>query len=102
MAADAVARALEGDEAVGRRIARAGGRVILPLLAIALLVALWWLATIAFGWKPFLVPSPKDVWNELVRQRHLMPGHVEATVVETLEGFGLAIVIGRASCRERG
>ena len=93
MAADAVARALEGDEAVGRRIARAGGRVILPLLAIALLVGLWWLATIAFGWKPFLVPSPKDVWNELVRQRHLLPGHVEATVVETLEGFGLAIVI---------
>jgi NitT/TauT family transport system permease protein len=79
---------------LGRRAAGAAASVLLPTLTIAALVGLWWLATIVFDWKPFLVPSPKDVWNELVAQRHLLPGHVEATLVESLEGFGLAILLG--------
>jgi NitT/TauT family transport system permease protein len=68
-------------------------RILLPALTIAGLVGAWWLATIIFGWKPFLVPTPKAVWEEMVRQRHLLPGHLETTVVETLEGFALAIAI---------
>jgi NitT/TauT family transport system permease protein len=82
------------EQLLGRRAAGAAAHVLLPVLTIAALVGLWWLATIVFDWKPFLVPSPKNVWNELVTQRHLLPGHVETTLVETLEGFGLAIVLG--------
>jgi NitT/TauT family transport system permease protein len=82
------------DHLLGRRAAGAAARVLLPTLTIASLVGLWWLATIVFDWQPFLVPNPKDVWNELVAQRHLLPGHVEATLIETLEGFALAIALG--------
>jgi NitT/TauT family transport system permease protein len=76
---------------------RAGGlalRIVLPVLTIVALIGLWWLATIAFDWKPFLVPDPGDVWRELVAQRHTLPTHVKVTLVETLQGFGLAIVLG--------
>jgi ABC-type nitrate/sulfonate/bicarbonate transport system permease component len=41
-----------------RRAAGAAASVLLPTLTIAALVGLWWLATIVFDWKPFLVPSP--------------------------------------------
>jgi NitT/TauT family transport system permease protein len=89
-----VRAALDGGDDLGRRVADAAARVLLPAAAIAAMVGLWWLATIVFGWKTFLVPTPKDVWLELGRQRHLLPGHFETTLVETLEGFGLAIAIG--------
>jgi NitT/TauT family transport system permease protein len=89
-----VQAALSGGSDFGRRAGTVALRVLLPTLTIIALVGLWWLATIVFGWKPFLVPTPKDVWNELSRQRHLLPGHLETTLVETLEGFGLAIAIG--------
>jgi NitT/TauT family transport system permease protein len=82
-----------GDRLLGRRGAGVAARILLPALTIAALVGLWWLATIVFDWKPFLVPDPKDVWNELVRQRHILPGHVRTTLVETLEGFFLAIAL---------
>jgi NitT/TauT family transport system permease protein len=79
---------------LGRRAASASARVLLPTLTIAGMVGLWWVATIVFDWKPFLVPTPKDVWHELVAQRHTLPGHVKTTLFETLEGFGLAILLG--------
>src|SRR6266542_1921115 len=95
VSADAtVQAALSGGSDVGRRAGAGAVRVLLPTLTIVALVGLWWLATIVFGWKPFLVPTPKDVWNELIRQRHLLPGHLETTLLETLEGFGLSIAVG--------
>ena len=89
-----VQSALGGGNDYRRRAGSVALRIILPALTIAALVALWWLATIVFDWEPFLVPTPKDVWQEMVRQRHLLPGHLEATLIETLEGFGLAIALG--------
>ncbi len=95
MSADAtVQAALSGGSDIGRRAGTVALRILLPTLTIVALVGLWWLATIVFGWKPFLVPTPKDVWNELIRQRHLLPGHLETTLLETLEGFGLSIAVG--------
>ncbi len=89
-----VEAALRGGGESRRRAATVVSRVVLPFATIAALVGLWWLAVIVFGWKPFLVPTPKGVWLEMDRQRHLLPGHVTTTLVETLEGFGLAIGIG--------
>jgi NitT/TauT family transport system permease protein len=95
MSADAtVEAALAGGTEYGRRAATVASRILFPTLTIAGLVGLWWLATIVFGWQKFIVPTPKDVWHELVVQRHLLPGHFWTTLVETLEGFGLAIAIG--------
>lgn len=83
----------------GRRESRrrAGGllvRVVLPALTLVGLVGLWWLATIVFGWESFIVPTPQDVWEEMGRQRHLLPDHFRTTLLETLQGFALAIAIG--------
>jgi NitT/TauT family transport system permease protein len=85
--------ALDGRDEYGRSAARHASRIVLPVLTIAALIGLWWLATIIFGWEPFLVPTPADVWNEMSRQRHILPGHLETTLLETLEGFALAIAI---------
>jgi len=88
-----VRAALDGEDHSGHRVADAAARVLLPTLTIVALIGLWWLATIVFDWKPFLVPTPKDVWHELVRQRSLLPEHFWVTLQETLEGFALAILI---------
>ena len=94
MSADAtVEAALAGGGDARRRASAVASRILLPTGTIVALVGLWWLATIVFGWKPFLVPTPKDVWEEMSRQRHLLPGHLWTTLAETLEGFGLAILI---------
>jgi NitT/TauT family transport system permease protein len=69
-------------------------RFLLPASTIAALVALWWIAAVAFGWSKFIVPSPEDVWDELLTQRGLLPGHFWVTLKETMLGFGAAIVIG--------
>jgi NitT/TauT family transport system permease protein len=76
---------------------RVGGivvRVVLPTLTLVGLIGLWWLATIVFDWESFLVPTPKDVWDEMRRQQDVLPGHFETTLLETLQGFALAIAIG--------
>lgn len=66
----------------------------LPALTLAFLVLAWDLATRAFGWPVWLVPAPGDVWNALWENRDLLPRHVRVTLVETLGGFTLAIVVG--------
>ncbi len=76
--------------ALGRTLAGA----LLPLGTLVVLVALWQLATRIFGWEPFLVPSPVDVGDALVEQRGYLPRQFLATFVETLEGYGLSILVG--------
>jgi NitT/TauT family transport system permease protein len=81
-----------------RRQARGAARAVLfwipPLLTFALLIALWHLATIAFGWEKFIVPTPPDVAHALWDARDQLPSHVWATLLETLEGYALAIAVG--------
>jgi NitT/TauT family transport system permease protein len=69
-------------------------RVGLPTLTLGGLIGLWWLATIAFGWESFIVPTPQDVWQEMKIQRDVLPEHFRTTLSETLQGFALAILIG--------
>jgi NitT/TauT family transport system permease protein len=69
-------------------------RLLLPLMTIVGLVGLWWGAAIQFGWDKFIVPTPGDVWSELVQHRALLPAHFMTTLGETLGGFALAIAIG--------
>jgi NitT/TauT family transport system permease protein len=68
--------------------------VVLPLATLALLVVAWELATRIFDWPIWLVPGPDDVWSALVENRSLLPRHFRVTLVETLGGFALAIVVG--------
>lgn len=75
----------------GRRVA---ADLLLPLATFAALVGVWWLAKIVFGWEKFVVPSPADVGDALWENRSLLPGEFWTTLVETLEGFALAIAAG--------
>jgi NitT/TauT family transport system permease protein len=73
---------------------RPAAAVALPLAALAAGVGVWWLLKLAFGWESFILPSPADVGRELWAQRSFLPGQFWTTLLETLEGFGLAIAIG--------
>jgi NitT/TauT family transport system permease protein len=75
---------------------RHAARVVPPLLVIVALVGLWYAAIAIFDWQPILVPSPTDVWNSFVERRDMLPHHVETTLFEALEGYGLAILLGVA------
>ena len=65
-----------------------------PVVTFVALVALWDVATRAFGWEPWLVPPPRDVADALWVYRDLLPRHTWVTVWESLAGFALAIAIG--------
>ena len=67
---------------------------LLPLATLGLLVVAWEAATRVFDWPIWLVPGPDDVWNALSENRELLPHHFRVTLVETLLGFGLAILVG--------
>lgn len=75
-----------------------GGRTLLgwllPLATLAVLVLAWHVATRVFDWPRWLVPSPVDVSRALGDERSVLPGHFKTTLLETLGGFGLAILIG--------
>lgn len=76
-----------------RRVKTVAPRVLLPALTIAGLIGLWWLATIVFDWPAYLVPTPGDVWHELVDQRDFLADNFVTTLYESLLGFALAIAI---------
>ncbi|MFD7711513.1 ABC transporter permease [Streptomyces sp. NPDC059785] len=73
-----------------RRLLTAGG----PALAAGCALAGWWLATVVFDIRPFLLPSPADV----VRAFDRLPGYLLRqtwrTFTETAVGFGLAVGAG--------
>jgi NitT/TauT family transport system permease protein len=77
-----------------RSTADKAAAVLLPLAALVSLIALWHVATIIFGWEVFVVPTPGDVLQALRDERDILPEHTLTTLLETLEGYGLAIVVG--------
>jgi NitT/TauT family transport system permease protein len=68
----------------------------LPVVAAGAAIGVWWLLKWAFGWQTFILPSPAEVARELWSRRSYLPEQTWATLLETLEGFGLAIVVGFA------
>jgi NitT/TauT family transport system permease protein len=72
------------------------GALVLPVLGLALLVAVWWLGVLAFHVPPFILPTPWQVARVFVDSPRDLLGHLRATTVETLEGYALAVVAGLA------
>ncbi|MBP2330304.1 NitT/TauT family transport system permease protein [Kibdelosporangium banguiense] len=70
------------------------GRIVLPLLGLAAVIGLWWLATIVFGIEKFLLPSPKDVFDAYVLHQRFLLDQAWVTLLETVQGFALSIVVG--------
>ncbi len=71
-----------------------GAAVVLPIIGLIGAIALWWLATIAFSIEPFLLPSPGDVISKFSEQPVYLLKETGVSLLETIEGFVLAIVIG--------
>ncbi|NRN64442.1 Binding-protein-dependent transport systems inner membrane component [Kibdelosporangium sp. 4NS15] len=69
-------------------------KVVLPVIGLALVIGLWWLATIVFGIERFLVPSPKDVVDAYLAQQGFLIEQAGVTLLETVQGFLLAVVAG--------
>ena len=76
-----------------RRYGSLALRIVLPTLTFVGLIGLWWLATIVFGWPSYLVPTPLEVWEEIVDQRDFLIDSFGTTLREALVGFALAIAI---------
>ena len=68
--------------------------VLLPVLGLVGAIGLWWLATIVFGIESYLLPSPKDVVLKFSEQPGYLLKETGVSLLETIEGFLLAIVIG--------
>jgi NitT/TauT family transport system permease protein len=66
----------------------------LPLAGAGVVIALWWLATIVFGIKPFVLPAPPDIAEAFFRLPGYLLRQTWTTLVETLAGFGLAVAGG--------
>jgi NitT/TauT family transport system permease protein len=67
---------------------------LLPVVALAAAIGVWWLVKWGFGWRAFILPSPAQVAQELWRQRSFLPGQTWTTLRETLEGFAISVGIG--------
>jgi NitT/TauT family transport system permease protein len=66
----------------------------LPLLGAILVIAAWWLATVAFHILPVLLPSPPDIVRAFLRLPEFLARNAWVTLVETLGGFAAATLAG--------
>ncbi|MFI5707937.1 ABC transporter permease [Kribbella sp. NPDC051620] len=68
--------------------------VLLPVVGLILALALWWVATIVFSIDSYLLPNPGEVVSAFLDQPGYLLGHTWTSLVETVEGFVLSIVVG--------
>jgi ABC-type nitrate/sulfonate/bicarbonate transport system permease component len=76
-----------------RRVAAEYGPAALLIL---LLLAAWQIATAVWDIQPWLLPSPSDIASASVEARELLVPHILQTGLETLTGFGAALLAGLA------
>jgi NitT/TauT family transport system permease protein len=57
-------------------------------------IALWWLAIVAFSIESFLLPTPGEVAAKFLEQPGYLLQQTWVSFLETILGFGLAIVAG--------
>jgi len=77
-----------------RRLRVFAARYGQPLLTLAAMGAVWHLATAVFAVPAWLLPSPRAVGEALYGFRQLLPQHLWVTLVETVAGFLLSILVG--------
>jgi NitT/TauT family transport system permease protein len=77
-----------------RRLGKVFVQVLLPILGIAVTVALWQWAVGFFEIRPLFLPKPSEILDDL----RTIPIHfleqTQLTVLETLAGFGIGAVAG--------
>lgn len=66
----------------------------LPLFGIAVFLIGWWLATVLFDIRSFILPPPADVAEVLGDHASYLLDMTRVTFLESVAGFGLAIAVG--------
>ena len=64
------------------------------VLALVGLVIIWEGAVDLAELPRFVLPAPSDIWTSIVKNWGSLLGHSWVTLLETLAGFGLSVVIG--------
>jgi NitT/TauT family transport system permease protein len=77
---------------LARTFAAAQG-VLIPVLSIGSLILLWEGAVHLFGIRPFLLPAPSRILQELITIAPHLPRNIGATLLTVLLGFGLSVVV---------
>ena len=70
------------------------GRSIYPLLGVIVILAIWQLYTSLSGISPLVLPSPMEIASVSIKRYDLLLQQTWPTLVETILGFGLALLIG--------
>lgn len=70
------------------------GRSIYPLLGLVVVIAAWQGYTFLTGITPLVLPSPFEIASVSIERYDLLLQQTWPTLVETVLGFGLALVIG--------
>jgi NitT/TauT family transport system permease protein len=65
-----------------------------PFVGVAVLLLVWQLYTDVVGVSRIVLPSPLDIWHASSRNAALLARETWPTFLETILGFGLAVVIG--------
>jgi NitT/TauT family transport system permease protein len=76
-----------------RRIADILDRSVVMLTLVGVAV-LWQLAVRVFDLPTYLIPAPTDILASLVENWRALAFHTQVTLLETLAGFGLSLIIG--------
>jgi len=66
---------------------------LFPLLAVALILLVWEELVKFCNVPEWILPGPLQIWHTLVETWSLMLVHARATVIESLLGFSLAIIM---------
>lgn len=82
------------DRAPGRWVHGRLGAFVLPLTTVVALVGIWEAAVALLDVPRWLLPAPSAVWAGLLESIETLPRHTWATLVETLNGYLLAVVTG--------
>ena len=73
---------------------RALGRVIYPLIGVAVMVLLWQAYTQVFAVSRIVLPSPLDIVAASIARYDILLRETWPTFLESVYGFGLAVAIG--------
>jgi NitT/TauT family transport system permease protein len=82
---------------LARPVGRLAGPVGLPALGGLVALGGWWLATTGFGVPPVLLPPPAEVVAAFGRLPGYLAGNLWVTLLETVQGFALAVGLGLAT-----
>jgi NitT/TauT family transport system permease protein len=103
MTATAPADSVTGRDALASTQARAAAgavllrRLLLPLLVIAILIALWDILIRVFAVPAYVIPTPLSVWQALVKERARLLDNAMPTIVESIGGFALGNLVAIAA-----